>query len=106
MAAIVASGVGDALGGRGGYLFLTIQSLTAFFAIYVIFLWSKCHANENDKVVSNGTHLLSAVFPMIGLPVYFIRYFGFKIGSVKSIQAFLFGIFAGMLYIAVYSLFS
>ena len=69
--------------------------LNSFFA----FAWCKIHAIENNKKIDFRYLLLALFFPVIGLSIYLIKFFGFKIGGVKTLQVILFFMLCSALYL-------
>lgn len=69
--------------------------LNSFFA----FAWCKIHAVENNKKVDIPYLLLALFFPVIGLSIYLFKFFGFKIGGLKTLQVILFYMFCSALYL-------
>jgi hypothetical protein len=65
----------------------------------LVFVWCKEHALENNLNSSSGYRLFSAVIPIVGLPVYFFKFFGFKQGGIKTVKTILFSILVVCLYI-------
>lgn len=69
--------------------------LNAFFA----FAWCKTHAIENNKKIDLRYPILALFFPVIGLSIYLFKFFGIKIGALKSLQVILFIMFCILLYL-------
>jgi len=63
-----------------------------------LFWWSKKHSEENSIDASNRTHFFSAILPIIGVPIYFFRYFGLKKGGEKFLLSIGYLIVAFLLY--------
>lgn len=53
-------------------------------------LWVSNHAIENELRASKGAILFCVLFPILGVPYYLIREFGFKIGGVRTLWFVLF----------------
>lgn len=69
--------------------------LNAFFA----FTWCKIHAVENNKKPGLQYYIFASFFPVIGISIYLFKFFGFKKGGVKTLQAILFFILCIALYL-------
>jgi len=54
-----------------------------FIIAVLIFAWCDNHALENNVESTGGYRLLAAVFPPLGIPIYFFKCFGFKRGGFK-----------------------
>ncbi|UZE97181.1 hypothetical protein [Alkalimarinus alittae] len=66
------------------------QAITVAHSIFIavcVFIWCGRHAKENELRKIGGYKVFCAVFPIIGVPVYFFRFFGFKSGTVKTGKA-------------------
>lgn len=60
--------------------------LNSFFA----FFWCKVHGVENNKKIDLRYLILATLFPVIGLSVYLFKYFGIRVGALKTLQVILF----------------
>lgn len=69
--------------------------LNSFFA----FAWCKTHAVENNKNIDLRYLILAFLFPVIGLSIYLFKFFGLKIGALKTLQVMLFYMFCLLLYL-------
>jgi len=56
------------------------------------YAWCKSHARENNVVSPGSYPVLSAIFPPLGVPIYFFKFFGFRSGGMKVLKSF--GFFA------------
>jgi len=54
----------------------------------LVFAWCGIHAIENEITMAKGYRIFSAVIPVVGVPIYFFRYFGFIKGLMKTLKAF------------------
>ncbi len=68
------------------------------------FAWCKSHARENNVVSPGSYPVLCAIFPPLGVPVYFFKFFGFRNGGTKVLKSFGFFIIVGASYIVPYSI--
>ena len=70
----------------------------------LVFGWCKAHAIENNKTSFGGYRIFAALFPIIGVPVYLFKFFGFKHGVIKLLKAVLFAILTfGLLLLPSYA---
>lgn len=55
--------------------------------MFLIWGWCKMHAIEN-KIGDVGAYFLfAALLPLLGLPVYFVKFFGLRKGIIKILKA-------------------
>lgn len=52
--------------------------------------WCSYHADENEINLPKGTIIFCILLPILGIPYYFLRGFGFKSGGSKLFWFFLF----------------
>ena len=53
-----------------------------FVLAVMAFAWCKAHVAENDIVEPRGSAALCGLMVIPGVPIYFYRAFGFKVGSL------------------------
>ncbi len=58
--------------------------------MFLIWGWCKMHAIENKVDNVGGYSLFVALFPLLGVPVYFVKFFGLKKGIIKILKAIVF----------------
>lgn len=83
----------------------SIAFVHTFVIAILVFTWCGIHAKENSLGYPGGYRLLAALIPIIGLPVYFYRFFGFKHGTIKllkliAVTALYVAAYLGMSYVA------
>ena len=52
--------------------------------------WCSYHAVENELIPPKGSIILCILLPILGIPYYFLRGYGFKNGGLKVFWFFLF----------------
>ena len=55
--------------------------------MFLIWGWCKMHAMENNIGDVGGYFIFAALFPPIGMPIYFVKFFGLKKGIIKILKA-------------------
>lgn len=71
-----------------------------FTIAFLVFWWVGEHASEQGLAAPpNGSKFLSAFIPPVGLPYYFYRGYGVKLGTVKLGLSILTFAFASALYL-------
>jgi hypothetical protein len=55
--------------------------------IFLIWAWCKMHAEENNLNKVNGYCVFVAFFPPVGVPTYFLKFFGLKKGAMRTLKA-------------------
>lgn len=58
--------------------------------MFLIWGWCKMHSMENNIDGAEGYFLFAALFPPLGVSVYFVNFFGLKKGIIKIVKAMLF----------------
>ncbi len=77
------------------YIYFIHMIFNSFFA----FFWCKTHAIENNKKVDFRYLLLAFLFPVIGLSIYLFKFFGLKVGALKTLKVILYYLFCLLLYL-------
>ncbi|MGB1800228.1 MAG: hypothetical protein ACPHLK_05285 [Gammaproteobacteria bacterium] len=54
--------------------------------MFLIWGWCKMHAMGNNIGNEAGYFLFAALFPVFGLPVYFLKFFGLKKGIIMILK--------------------
>ncbi len=68
------------------------------------FAWAKNHATENDVISPGRYPILCALFPPLGVPIYFFKFFGFLGGGMKILKSLGFFFVTGACYLVPYSI--
>lgn len=76
-----------------------INFLHMIFNSFFALIWCKIHATENNKKIDLRYLVLALFFPVIGLSIYLFKFFGYKIGALKTLQVILFYMFCLALYL-------
>lgn len=58
--------------------------------MFLIWGWCKMHAMENNIGDEGGYFLFAALIPLLGVPVYLVKFFGLKQGIIKILKAMVF----------------
>lgn len=58
--------------------------------IFGAVFWCSYHAEENELNIPKGSIILCVLLPILGIPYYLVRGFGFKNGGLKLFGFFLF----------------
>ncbi|HEX9811066.1 MAG TPA: hypothetical protein VGA88_03125 [Burkholderiales bacterium] len=66
------------------------------------FAWSRSHAIESGVASNRRYSAFAALFPPLGVPVYFFRFFGLKQGVLKVLKAAVFFVILGIVYLLPY----
>lgn len=61
-------------------------------------------AHENNVISPGVFPVLSAIFPPLGVPIYFFRFFGFRNGGMRVIKSLGFAVIVGASYVIPYSI--
>ena len=68
----------------------------------LIFLWVKAHVRIENIREPRGSAFIAALFAPIGIPVYFVRGFGWQRGMFASLKALAFLVVLFLLYLMVW----
>lgn len=75
-----------------------LSFIHAFILIVGAVFWCAYHAEENEIKIPRGSILLNVLIPIIGVPYYLLRGYGFKGGGLKLLRFFGFMIISVSLY--------
>ena len=95
-------------GAVGGYLPSDSRSFEPLYLSHIAiislltFAWSRSHAVENDLASNRRYSAFAALFPPLGIPVYFFRFFGLKQGVLKVLKTAVFFVILGIVYLLPY----
>ncbi len=70
---------------RRGYSLVTLPYVITFAVL--TFLWCRSHAFESNITFSHSYPAFAALFPPLGVPTYFFRFFGFRKGGMKVLKS-------------------
>ena len=75
-----------------------LSLIHGFMLMVAAVFWCVYHAEENEMKIPRGSILLSLLIPIIGIPYYLLRGYGFKSGGLKLLLSFGFIIISMLLY--------
>ena len=75
-----------------------LSFIHGFMLIVGAVFWCAYHAEENEIKIPRGSILLSVLLPIVGIPYYLLRGYGFKSGGLKLLRFFGFTIITILLY--------
>ena len=88
--------------------YVSVESQNAIAITHMIFLsivffsWCKSHAELYAVKEPRGAALLCGLIALIGVPAYFYRAFGAKVGTIKTLRSLVFFLFSVSLYSVAY----
>lgn len=68
-------------------LFYESYFVSGLVVAFLTFWWVREHASESNVVAPSWLKLLAALLAPIGVPLYFFRGFGAKLGFIKTLKA-------------------
>lgn len=71
---------------------------------FLTYGWVKAHSRDTGVSVSSGSALLAGAIPLVGVPVYFFRTRGLKLGIFSTLKAAGFFVVCGLAYEATFYL--
>lgn len=80
-----------------------IELAHALIISVITFAWCGMHAQEHGHESAGGYRFFVAFFPPLGVPAYFLKFFGFKKGLLKTVLAVGFFLLAATAYLLIYS---
>lgn len=75
-----------------------LSLIHGFMLIVGAVFWCAYHAEENEIKIPRGSILLNVLLPIVGIPYYLLRGYGFKNGGLKLLRFFGFIMIATLLY--------
>jgi hypothetical protein len=71
---------------------------------FLTFGWVKAHSRETGVALPSGSALFAGAIPLVGVPVYFFRTRGAKLGGISTLKAVGFFLVCGLAYEATFYL--
>ena len=76
-----------------------LSFIHGFMLIVGAVFWCAYHAEEHQIRIPRGSILLSVLLPIVGIPYYLLRGYGFKTGGLKLLRFFGFLVIGILLYL-------